>query len=224
MNKLELVELIEHCPVLYHMAERSSWDSIRSNGLLSTTALLDLYKYSGHARAAIEARRRSTSVILSRDDLAHATVRDQLPMDDNGLSRCLQDGITPEGWYRNLNSKVFFWLTRERLLRLLNAGTYRQHEHDVLEIDSKSIIEVYYDNIWLCPMNSGCTKPFAHPRGHSTFLRVKDYPYQHWKSKRPRGERVVELAVDYAIRDVRKYVTRVVRMKSAVEIEVLFKK
>src|SRR6202030_2530970 len=116
-------------------------------------------------------------------------------------------------WYRLLNGKVFFWLTHARLLRLLNAGTYRSEEHDVLELETSPLVAAYKDNIWFCPMNSGCTKPFPHARGKGTFQRISDYPYAAWKTKRSRGERVVELAVDYAVPDIGKFVRRVVRMK-----------
>jgi hypothetical protein len=171
----ELTELLEDCPTLYHMAERHSWPSIREHGLLSTTALLDHYGISGAQREVIEARRRPKSVELERTGLGRAVVRDQLPMDDKGLARCLKDGLSPEAWYRVLNIKVFFWFTRERLFRLLNAGTYRSEEHDVLELDARSLVAAYREKIWFCPMNSGCTKPFPHPRGMTTFQRIADY-------------------------------------------------
>jgi hypothetical protein len=116
-------------------------------------------------------------------------------MDDKGLSRCLKDGLTPHAWYRLLNGKVFFWLTQERLLRLLKAGTYRNEEHDVLELDASPLVEAYRDKIWLCPMNSGCTKPFPHPRGISTFQRIADYPYAQRKPKKKPGERSIKMAV-----------------------------
>ncbi len=222
MTADEVEELLADCPTLYHMAERGSWPSIGTLGLLSTSALLDSYEVSGARRHEIEAQRRPSSVTLGKFGRAKAVVRDQLPMDDKGLERCLLDEISPEAWYRVLNSKVFFWLTRERLVRLLNAGTYQAQEHDVLELDSRALIEAHADQIWFCPMNSGCTKPFPHPRGRSTFLRIADYPYAQWKSKRRRGERVVELAVDYAVPDVRKYVKRVIRMKGAVELASIF--
>jgi hypothetical protein len=210
------------CPALYQMAERDSWPSIRDHGLMSTTALLDRYKIAGAARLAIEGKRRPTSVPLERNGFGHVVVRDQFPMDDKGLTRCLEDGLSPEEWYRILNSKVFFWLTQERLLRLLNAGTYRLQEHDVLALDAKLLIEAYEDKIWFCPINSGCTKPFPHRRGRKTFQRISDYPYAQWRAKRKRGERIVELAVDYAVPDVAKFVTRVVRMKASEELAVLF--
>jgi hypothetical protein len=218
----ELEELLVDCPTLYHMAERGSWPSISVIGLLSTTALLDSYEISGIRRRQIEAQRRSSSVALDGLGRARATVRDQLPMDDNGLVRCLLNGMQPEAWYRLLNSKVFFWLSRERLVRLLNAGTYRAQEHDVLELDSRILIEAYADRIWFCPINSGCTKPFPHPRGGSTFQRIPNYPYARWRTKRKRGERVVELAVDYAVVDVAKFVKRVTRMRGAEELALIF--
>jgi hypothetical protein len=222
VTNTELAELVTDCPTLYHMAERGSWSSIRNSGLLSTTALLDRFAISGTARVAIERRRRVTSVVLHKVGVGRAVVRDQFPMDDKGLTRCLQDGLSPEDWYRILNAKVFFWLTRERLLRLLNAGTYRDQKHDVLQLDTKALIQAHEDKIWFCPMNSGCTKPFPHPRGKNTFLRIPDYPYAEWKGKKKRGERVVELAVDYSVPDVSKFVTRVVQMKSFSELRVLF--
>lgn len=224
MTQDELAELLRDCPTLYHMAERGSWPSIHKHGLLSTTALLDRYKIAGAEREAIEAARRPISVTLEREDLGRAVLRDQFPMDDKGLTRCLDDALTPADWYRLLNAKVFFWLSRDRLLRLLNAGLYRLEEHDVLVLDSASLVAAYADKIWFCPINSGCTKPFPHPRGATTFRRIPAYPYAAYRAKRPRGERVVELAVDYAVPDVAKFVTKVLRMQGNAELAALFER
>lgn len=224
MNPKELDELILDCPVLYHMAESGSWPSIKRNGLLSTSALLDRYEFSGVERKRIESERRAKSVVLDRANLGRATVRDQLPMDDKGLQRCLQDGLSPAAWYRLLNGRVFFWLTHDRLLRLLNAGTYREQEHDVIELDTKPFLEEYRDKIWLCPINSGCTKPFPHPRGKNTFQRIPKYPYSDWRKKRRSGERVVELSVDYSVPDISKFVRRVSRMRGSNELSIIVDK
>src|ERR1700730_15009624 len=119
------------------MAEDGSWPSIRRRGLLSTTALLDLYEVQGAPREEIEAQRRRTGVPLERSPLPRAVIRDQLPMDDGGLRRCLPPHIEPTDWYRLLNRKVFFWLTKLRLITLLKAGTYRQRPHDVIEVSTR---------------------------------------------------------------------------------------
>lgn len=217
MTNADLEELLSDCPTLYHMAEDGSWPSIRERGLLSTVALLDLYNVTGLARVEIEGRRRSSGVALEQPGLPPAMIRDQLPMDDGGLRRSLPPHLTPADWYRLLNQKVFFWLTRERLIRLLKAGTYRDRPHTVIEVSTRKLVAAHRDRIWFCPMNSGSTKPYPHPRDDKTFQRISDYPYSYWRSRRVRGERVVELAVDYSVPDINQFVTRVVQMQASQE-------
>jgi hypothetical protein len=192
MNNAELRELLKDCPTLFHMAERGSWPSIQRHGLLSTSALLDAVGLTGTDRRRIEAERRPENVTLRHKVFGEIVIRDEKPMDDTGLIRCLQDGITPAEWYRLLNARVFFWLTEDRLHRLLSAGAYRDNEHDVLELDAAALVAAHRTAITLSPINSGCTKPMPHPRGHQTFKSIADYPYAHWRSRRKRGERVVE--------------------------------
>ena len=108
MTEEELEELINDCPTLYHMAERGAWESIKNRGLLSTSALLDLYEVNGAQRLSIESNRRPECVELTSETLPAAVVRDQIPMDDAGLRRCLPEHLTPSDWYRLLNAKVFF--------------------------------------------------------------------------------------------------------------------
>jgi len=213
LTEAELDELILDCPILYHMAERGSWPSIQRHGLLSTSALLDLYGVHGAERDAIESRRRPEGVRLKRRDLGGILLRDQKPMDDAGLRKCLLDGLSPEDWYRLLNNKVFLWLTRARLHRLLDARPYRDREHDVLELDTAPLVAAYRQAITFSPINSGTTRPFPASRGLTTFLPISDYPYGHWRSKRPKGERVVELAVNRGVPEIARFVRRVTTMR-----------
>lgn len=217
MTEAELEELITNCPTLYHMAERGSWASIKQYGLLSTSALLDHYAVVPPRRTEIESQHRSKSVEVKSDGLPRAVVRDQIPMSDAGLRRALPNRLSPANWYELLNAKAFFWLSEERLHRLTNAKAYRDQEHDVLEVDTRSLIAAHRDSIWLCPINSGCTKPMPHPRDETIFARILDYPYAHWRERRSRQERVVELAVDHSVKDIRDYVRRVV-VKRGIEV------
>jgi hypothetical protein len=217
----EIEELILDCPTLYHMAERGSWASIKERGLLSTSALLDLYAIRGSERAAIEKQHRPRNVELRKNGMPRAVIRDQIPMSDPGLERCLPKRLSPADWYELLNAKVFFWLTEDRLHRLTGAKAYRDREHDVLEVDTRSLIEAYQKKIWLCPINSGCTKPMPHPRDETTFSRIPDYPYENWRKKRSKGERIVELAVDHSVMDIRKYVRRVLVKQGDVVISII---
>ena len=184
------------------MAEGGSWDSIAQHGLLSTSALLDLFGYQGEQRSVIESRHRPESITIEHPEYGTAVIRDQKPMDDVGLIRSLQDGLSPTEWYRLLNSKVFFWATRERLGRMLNARPYRNKTHDVLTIDTASLVERYQDSIVVSPMNSGATRPYPHPRGLDTFCSIEEYPYESWERRRKRGDEIAEIAVDYGVRDI----------------------
>ena|SRR5208282_3252377 len=127
-------DLVEYYPRLFHMAEAGTWPSIRKQGLLSTTALLDLFGINAEERFKIESCQRPKCFLISHPRLGDAVVRDQKPMSDKALRRCLQN-MEPREWYETLNRKVFFWLTRERLLTLLSARAYRNREHCVLTLD-----------------------------------------------------------------------------------------
>ena len=206
------------------MAERGSWPSIQRHGLLSTSALLDLYGVRGPERDAVEAQWRPGGVVLSHPALGRAVVRDQKPMDDASLRRCLDDGLEPADWYRLLNSRVFFWLSPARLHRLLGARAYRDTSHEVLHLDTAPLVAAYRDAITLSPINSGATRPFGVLRGLSTFLTVAAYPYAQRRATRPAWDRVVELAVSGGVPDVSRFVRRVALMHGDEEVGTVWKR
>ena len=215
-------ELADRFPRLYHMAEAGSWPGIRRHGLLSTSALLDLYELEGEARTSIEAAHRPASVPINHPEHGRAVIRDQKPMDDAGLRQSLQGGLAPTDWYRLLNDKVFFWLTEERLLRLLNARAYRDKRQAVLTLDTARLLERHAERALLSPINSGATKPYPQPRGPDTFLSLGEYPFAEWDKKRRRKDPAVELAVRYAVPDVRDLVLRVDEREGGETVEVLW--
>lgn len=200
-------ELAQLYPRLYHMAEADSWTSIAKYGLLSTSALLDLFEIKGEERENIESRRRERSYEITHPEHGRAIVRDQKPIVESKLQASLQD-CTLEEWYRLLNGRVFFWLTEERLNTLLSAKEYREKPHTVLTLDTQSLARDYAKSITLSPMNSGNTLPIAHPRGTATFSRVQDYPFTE-RLKRGQYYTVVELAVEGGVPDIVEYTTRV---------------
>ena len=205
-------ELAELYPRLYHMAEADSWESITRHGLLSTSALLDLFEINGEERLNIELRKRVRSHEIRHRNHGRAVVRDQKPIIESKLQASLKD-CTLEEWYRLLNGRVFFWLTKERLDTLLSAKAYREKPHTVLTLDTRSLASDYAGSITLSPMNSGNTLPIAHPRGTATFSRMRDYPFQE-RVKRGPYYTVVELAVEGGVPNVANYTIRVDSMVS----------
>lgn len=192
------------------MAERDTWPSIKANGLLSASAVLDRYGVAGGARHALEEEHRPTKFLVGTQG-AGIVLRDQKPMRPERLRDALIDGTTPEQWYKFLNGRVFMWAEERRLFGLLGARDYRDLEHDVLTIDTQALLAKHGDEVWLCRMNSGNTWPVPHPRGMNDFLRIDDYPAKV-RTGGPAKE-VVEVVVDYSVPDIADFVTQVRRMK-----------
>jgi len=196
------VDLVKHFPRLWHMAEDGSFDSIKKHGLLSTASLLDLYGKTGSERKALLSERRPESVTISCEGLPDAIVRDQKPMTASALEKCLAEGLTPSEWFEILNDRAFFWLSRERLRRLLGARAYRDRPQTVLTVDTAGLVKTNGERVELSPLNSGATIYNPQPRGHDTFLPIKDYPFEDWCKKRRLEDAVVELVVREGVPDI----------------------
>jgi hypothetical protein len=210
MSPLTPEQFVERYPRVWHMAEAGSWDSIKEAGLLSTTALLDRFQVRGHRRHELESCRRPRSVTITHPAHGTAVIRDNIPLLEKVLVRTLV-GMTPREWYETLNRRVFFWVDRQRLEKLRNAGAYEAREHDILTVETAPLVERHLDAITLSPMNSGATHPGAqYPRGVGTFKPIADYPWEERLAKN-RREPVVELAVDYAVPDIADLVLNVER-------------
>jgi hypothetical protein len=195
-------------PRLYHMAEKDSWESIKTHGLLSTSALLDLFGINGVRRAAIESEHRPESVIIRNPELGSATIRDQKPMRESALLSCLT-GCTPREWYRFLNRHVFFWASEDRVRVLLRARAYRAKEHLVLTLDTSMLLNAYWKSALLSPINSGSTIYRPVERGLSTFAPLSKYPFAERKRIRGVANAVAELTVSYDVPNISKFVTKV---------------
>jgi hypothetical protein len=205
-------------PTLYHMAEQGSWSSIREHGLLSTTALLDLFEVTGAERQAIESVHRPASVQISHPHYGTAVIRDQKPMSETKLRSCLI-GMEPRDWYELLNGKVFFWPTLERLIRLLRARAYRNSPHLVIEIETSILLEQRMYQTTLSRINSGSTVYTPVPRGRETFLPLSEYPEAWWRARR-----LGEVAVDHGIPNVADMVTSVEEWEGSSKLRTVWRR
>jgi len=197
-------ELAARYPRLFHMADRNSWPSIGAHGLLSTSALLDLFEVDGDDRVQLEQRHRPESVRIEHPVHGSAVIRDQKPMRDADLDRALQDGLTPQEWYSILNAHVFFWPTQERLERMLGARAYRDREHLVMTVETSELLRTLGGHVRLSHLNSGATRPFAWPRGRDCFRPLADYGYHE---RLGRGlDAVAEVAIVRSVPDVHRFV------------------
>jgi hypothetical protein len=204
--------LIELHPRLYHMAEADTWPSIKTRGLLSTSAVLDHFGMTGAERRAIEQGHRPTKLAVGPGAKDAIVLRDQLPMPPDRIARALGPETSVESWYAIINAKVFFWADETRLHILLNARQYRGLEHDVLTIDTASLVEAHAAQMWLCHMNSGNTFPYWTKRDPGIFKRIDAYPVN--RNNKP-VKPIVEVLVDHAVPDIADHVVEVWRMRGS---------
>lgn len=186
------------------MAELGSWPSIRRHGLLSTTALLDLFEIQGPKRLRLESQWRARSERISHPIHGAAVIRDQYPMPERELKGLLTGGMETRQWYELINGKTFFWADKKRLVWML--GAYRDRPHCVLTVDTRSLLNRHMYEIWLTDQNSGSVYG-KKPRGLDTFKKVRDF----------RSRWVVEVAVGYSVPDAADLTTSVDEWKAGGE-------
>ena len=214
-------QFCSYYPRLYHMAEFGTWESIKTHGLLSTTALLDLFEVWGEERHRIERTHRPESVAIKHRHYGTAVIRDQKPMQESALKKCLL-GMEPPEWYATLNQRVFFWVTPERVQTLLSAREYRKRKHTVITVDTATLFKKHGDRILLSPINSGSTIYRPVERSAETFRPLGRYPFEERRRLRGVNNAVAELCVDYAVPDIGELAIKAeVRQESRL-IEVLY--
>jgi hypothetical protein len=130
--------------------------------------------------------------------------------------------MTMGEWLDVLNNRVFFWLHHEKLGQLLRARRYRNEVHDVLVVDTASLVAMHRQRVRLSSINSGATLyPNAPKRGAETFLSIENYPYAEIRSRRVVREAIIELAVIDGVPDIMRHVVRVERRRQDDVIAVL---
>jgi hypothetical protein len=182
-------------PRAFHLTHATNWPTILQHGLLSTERLLDLFEITDDVRDKVLNRRRPESVLIEHPLYGRAIIRDQRPLDESRLARCLTGGISPAQWLRVINRKVFFWVDRKRLIRLGKAAASSQAEQLVLTVDTRRLVTAYEGQMLVSDRNTGTTRPFAHARSFDTFRPLNR------NERRP----IVELTVDSGIHDIANY-------------------
>jgi len=183
------------------MAEFGMWNSIRQYGLLSTSALLDLFEVTGERRVQLESKLRTRCETITHTLHGSAVIRDQKVMSESALQKCLS-GATPQQWFELLNKRSFFWLHPNRLIRLLEGRQYRDRRHCVITVSTQKLIEVHGQRITLSPINSGSTIFKPMDRNPLTFFPISGFPFLERRQTRSIENTVVELAVGHSVPDI----------------------
>ncbi|WP_155953484.1 hypothetical protein [Pseudomonas sp. URIL14HWK12:I6] len=189
-------------PRLFHITRPQALPSICKHGLLSTHQLLALFDVPSEDRRALETMRRPTSIEIAHPEHGKATLTDNAPLSETALSQCLDDGLRPSDWMQMLNQRVFFWVDEKNMTNHLRASTHRGEKRIVMVFDTLSVVQAYYKQIELAPINTGSTIRKPARRGLSTFAAAHQHSYRDWQKLRGGRDRIKELTVVGGIQDI----------------------
>ena len=162
---MDLSELAEHFPNLWHVTFAGGWDGIQRQGLLRAVDV---------APKEADAFRPEVQRVEGADGLA-VTLRDQV------LSRSdpapYLDGITPAQWWSLINGRVYFFRKKEDATDLLDVYLGKGHAQEVVRVRTKAALEAVAGQVEVTTVNAGTFPRTKGPsRGPATFIPLADYP------------------------------------------------
>jgi Family of unknown function (DUF7002) len=201
-------ELIERFPRVFHVTEAGAWPSVHRHGLLSTSALLDLFGVVEPLRSQVEAQPRPRDVVLEDPHLGRVVIRDNRPLRPHILRICLNGAVSD--WCRLLNGRVFFWASERRLRNHLRARGHRDQRREILVVDTRRLLSRHRESISLCAFNSGSALyPNAPQRGPDSFVPLDAYPFDNYRIRQGTSDAVAEICIDRALTDIEAVISSV---------------
>lgn len=173
---MEIKKFIQDRPYLYHLTSKENAQNIiNERRLFSTNKLIDLSDNIENQK--IKRERRIGHIEIKIGDKTYL-LRDQRPISELALSKCLTDNWKVADFLEHLNNRVFMWPTLDRLWRHYNR--YDKENPVILRFPSIEIISLN-PHAKFCRLNSGATRANSYlggkapDRGPSTFLAAEDY-------------------------------------------------
>ncbi|MGB3455957.1 MAG: hypothetical protein WBG08_06810 [Litorimonas sp.] len=190
-------DLAARHPRLYHQTAPGAWASVRAQGLIPTAEMLHRLRLPPEQIDALTRHPRPHTIHFLDTPFGQVEINDNRPLSHAALSRCLDDGLSPQDWCAMLAERVFFWADERRgLSRLLNAKMNRDRARDVLVIDTLSFATAERPRIELSPINSGSTIRKPARRGLRTFTPMQDVAdYRTWRGLRGKSDTVLKVVV-----------------------------
>jgi hypothetical protein len=173
---MEIQKFIEDRPYLYHLTSKENGKKIISQKkIYSTNRLIDLSGNPDYLKIKRERRIGHKEILVKGESYF---LRDQRPISELALSKCLTDKWSVADFLEHLNDRVFMWPTLDRLWR--HYDRYTSENPVIFRFPSKEII-LSNKHVKFCRLNSGATRANSYlggkapERGPNTFLSAENY-------------------------------------------------
>jgi hypothetical protein len=173
---MDINKFIKERPYLYHLTSRENASKIiEQRRIYSANMLIDLSDEIEYEK--IKRQRRIGHQEIKINGAAYF-LRDQRPISELALSKCLTHQWCVSDFLEHLNDRVFMWPTINRLKR--HFDRYEEEKPVIFRFPTKEIVESN-SHVKFCRLNSGATRANSYlggrapERGPNTFLLAEDY-------------------------------------------------
>lgn len=173
---MEIEKFIERSPFLYHLTSKQNAKSIiERKTLYSANALIDMSTKKKDSEVKTHKRFKHYPLDINGIEIL---LRDQRPISEIALAKCLTDGWLVADFLYHLNNRVFTWPNLDRLSR--HFKRYANEEPVIFRFSSKEMI-LANPHVKFARLNTGATRPNSHlggiapERGSKTFMKASDY-------------------------------------------------
>lgn len=175
---MNIEKFIKERPYLYHLTSRSNSKLIiEEKRIYSANELIKMSKNKQHL--SVQREKRTDHYLISINGNTYA-LRDQQPISEKALAKCLTDGWSVSDFLFHLNSRVFMWPTLDRLRRHFNR--YKEEKPVIFRFPTEEILAIN-SHVLFCRLNSGATRANSYlggkppARGKQTFLPANQFPH-----------------------------------------------
>lgn len=173
---MNIQEFTKKRPELYHLTAQENLDLIRKHKkIYSTNKIIDL---SGNNNLLKWKRTRRPGHVKMNINGDIFSIRDQKPISEIALKKCLTDNWECADFYEYLNDRVFTWPTLDRLYR--HYDRYKSENPVIIVLNTEEVFSLNTNPLF-SRLNTGATRANSYlggkapERGPNTFLSVKDY-------------------------------------------------
>jgi len=177
---MDIEKFINKNEFIYHLTDNRNWNTIREDRLLlSAESIVNRSNLDVEEKASILNNRRPFHKMVIIDGESYF-LRDQKPISEKNLNKCLTEGWTSANFIFLLNSRIFFWPNLKRLWSHYNR--YSNENPIILKVPTRVLLEIN-DQAEFCRLNSGATRSNSYlngappSRGEGTFLVAHSFPF-----------------------------------------------
>jgi hypothetical protein len=175
---MDLDKFIKKNEFLYHLTDSRNFEIIKIDWLLlSTESLVNKSTLNIEEKKKFLTNKRPVHKEIVINGKNHF-IRDQKPISETNLKKCLTNGWSVGEFLQLLNSRVFFWPSLPRLWS--HFTRYQNESPIIIKVSSGSMFEIN-NHAEFCRLNSGATRSNSHlngappDRGIETFLPAEKY-------------------------------------------------